>query len=130
MSIQGCLLNGAISAIETFHPELTPILSAIMKYEPELERLEPVILAAVKEGPGAFAAAEEHAPELAAAIRHFVASKPGTAPSPAASAAQVATASENFTRKMFGLNLMNPDEERAWMDGTTPNVGNSQAGSG
>jgi hypothetical protein len=130
VSLQTMLLHGAIKAITYTHPELKNVLDAVMKYEPQIAKLAPVLQAGIKEGPGAFAAAKEHAPDLAAAIGDFVRSIPRTAATQGEGLAAIDLHAENFTRELVGAGAMDTDEERKWMDGATAHLSDSRLGSG
>ena len=122
------LVEGAARVFARSHPEFAILVETAIKHEDQLQKLGPIITAAAKEGPGAFAAAEEHAPELAKAIKNFVHSLPGSAASPEAAQQQLMTSAENVTRDMFHMTRMTADEERAWMDRFTPASQDSRFG--
>lgn len=130
MSFQKTLIDGALRAAASLHPELAGLIDLALKYEPQLEQLGPIIKAAAEEGPGAFAAAEEHAPELAAAIRNFAHSLPGTAATSAHAEQALKVNTENVTRDLFHIGRMDPDEEKAWIDRATPANEDSRFGGG
>lgn len=119
-SFERTMVDGALKAIAHLHPNVAPFINLILDHEPELERLAPVLAAAAKEGPGAFAAAEKEAPELAQAIRNLAAAVPGEAATHEDSAATVDRHAENITRHLVGLGPMDEDEEKALLDRATP----------
>lgn len=112
------IVTGALRAIELFHPELTPFLEQVIKYEPELEKLAPVVKSAIEEGSSALAAAEEAAPDFVSAIKNFVRTIPGTAATHAESTAVQDTHAENMLRAMFAPKT--PEQEKEWMDSKSP----------
>lgn len=134
------LLNGLLNSIASFHPEYATAIGAVIKYEPMLEKLGPVVTAGVKEGPGAVAALQHSAPELIAAVKALVAAspigagqKPGQVlPGPTQRAQDVHV--ENVTRSLFGFGGMTVEQQTAWMNSTTPgndpSEENSTRGSG
>lgn len=124
------IVDNLLGLVKIWHPELSVLIDLAIKYEPQIEKLGPVIVAAAEEGPGAFAAAKEKAPDLAKAIENFVHAMPGTAVSHAAAAISLNTAKENITRQIFGAAKMTPDEEMAWMDRASPISQDSRSGSG
>lgn len=128
MELGQTLVDGLLKVVSGFHPALAPLLGLVIKYEPQIEHLGPVLQAAAKEGPGAIAAAEEHAPELAEAIREYVRTLPGSASTAQESEHQVARTSENVARQIIGLEPMTPEEERHWMDSSTPATDPRQGG--
>jgi hypothetical protein len=135
MSLHGQIIDGALRALAYFHPDAAPLVSMAVKYEPQLERAAPVILAAAKEGPSAFEAAKAEAPKLAKAIEDFVASSGAAAPEVASEGAQAVSHSsydkhvENVTRVLVGANEMTPAEETAWINRATPVMDDSRVGS-
>ena len=122
------LVEGAARAFSRTHPAFANLVELAIKHEDQLEKLGPIITAAAKEGPGAFAAAQEHAPELAQAIKDFAHSLPGSAPTAAAAQAQLTKSTENVTRDLFHLPHMSPEDEREWMDRFTPASQDSRFG--
>lgn len=123
--LQSSLVAGALRAVGSFHPEYAGFINTVLKYAPQIDKIGPVITAGIKEGPGALAAAEKQAPELAHAIREFVATA-----SPATTGTVDAKHAENAAREMFGHPSMTPDEEKAWMDRASPISDSSTSGSG
>lgn len=126
MSFQKMIVDGLLREVARLHPGYAPIIEFALEHEDQIEKLGPVIAAGVEEGPGAFAAAEKAAPDLAKAIRDFASSVPGTAASPAHADAAIAAHAENVTRQIVGLHKMSPEEEREWMDRTS--AGSTSAG--
>jgi hypothetical protein len=117
------MLDGVLRAVALFHPELKTLINIALKYEPQLETLEPVIVAADKEGPSAVAAAEKAAPDLAKAIHDFVNSMPASAPSAAEGARMLAVKKEAVTRNIFGSVPMTETEQQSWIDRAAANGG-------
>lgn len=136
MSLQLTLLNGLLNTIASFHPEYRTAIGTVIKYEPMLEKLGPVVSAGVKEGPGAVAALEESAPDLIKAIKNLVAAspvgagqKPGTPlPGPTQRAQDLHV--ENVARSLFGFGGMSTEEQNAWMQSKSPISERSDVGSG
>lgn len=133
------LLNGILNSIASFHPEYKAAIGAIIRYEPLLEKLGPVVTAGIKEGPGAVAVIQASAPELIKAIRSLVATGIGLAgksgdspPGPTQRAQDVHV--ENVARSLFGFGGMSVEEQTRWMNSTTPgndpSEENSKRGSG
>lgn len=110
------LVDGLLKTIATFHPEYAPMIDFVIAHEDQIEKLAPIAAAAEKEGPGAFAAAEEHAPELAAAIRNFVDSIPGTATNAAEAQATIVKHREMVTRHMAGAAQVQTAGATSWME--------------
>lgn len=129
-SVSLFLIEGAARMFSRSHPAFATLVETAIAHEDQLEKLGPVIAAAAKEGPGAFQAAVDHAPELANAIKNFVHSLPGTAPSQAAMDTQLQKSTENATRDLFHLPHMTADQEREWMDRFTPANQDSRFGGG
>lgn len=114
------LVDGLLKTIAAFHPEYAPMIDFVIKHEDQIEKLAPIAAAAEKEGPGAFAAAEEHAPELAAAIRNLVDSIPGTASNAAEAQAKIAKHREIVTRHMVGAAQTESTGTTSWMVDDNP----------
>jgi hypothetical protein len=111
------LVDGLLKTIAMFHPEYAPMIDFVINHEDQIEKLAPIAAAAEKEGPGAFAAAEEHAPELATAIKNFVDSIPGTAANAAEAQATIAKHREIVTRHMTGAaQAQAAESSTSWMD--------------
>lgn len=130
MSLSASLTDGLLRVVAMLHPEYKNLVDVAIAHETEIEKLGPVLHAAAKEGPGAFAAAVAAAPDLAKAIHNFVASMPATASSHEEAAAAIAKRSENVTRVMVGAEPMTPDDEQRWMDRASPISEDSRSGSG
>lgn len=105
------LVDGLLKTIAMLHPEYASAINFFITHEDEFEKLAPIADAAVKEGPGAFAAAEEHAPELAKAIRSLVDSVPGTAATPEEAHATLAKNREIVTQHLTGIKKTDQDDE-------------------
>lgn len=114
------LVDGLLKTIAAFHPEYAPMIDFVINHETEIEKLAPIAAAAEKEGPGAFAAAEEHAPELAAAIKNFVDSIPGTASTAAEAQAKIAKHREVVTRHLTGAAQVEATGSTSWMADDNP----------
>lgn len=61
-------VNFALNAVATVYPPAAPFVAIAMKVEPYIEQALPIIEDAIKEGPAAFAAAKQAAPELFAGL--------------------------------------------------------------
>ena len=129
MSFQKMLFEGLLKAAASLHPEYASLINFAIAHEDQLEKVGPLLSAAAKEGPGAFAAAEKAAPELADKIRDFVSSVPRTAGSHEESATVIQAHAEEVTRQIFGLPSLDPEAERKWMDDTTALQNDSRNGS-
>lgn len=123
------LVDGLLRTIATFHPEYAPIIDYVISHEDEIEKFAPIANAAMKEGPGAFAAAEEHAPELAKAIRQFVDSIPGTASTAEEAQATITKHREIVTQHISGTAQVQSAQTTSWMDAKSP-IDDSRQGSG
>jgi hypothetical protein len=110
------LVEGLLKTIATFHPEYSSMINFVLAHEDQFEKLAPIADAAVKEGPGAFAAAKEHAPELAKAIEDFVDSIPGTAATPAEAQTKIDNHREVMTRHLAGVAKAETTETSSWLD--------------
>lgn len=129
MTMKNMLLDGALKLIARFHPGIGPVVTFAIDHEDDIDRLMPVITAAVEEGGSAYEAATKAAPKLAGAIRDFIHAVPASAPSHTAAAKAVAVHTENATREVFGLPHLTDDQEKDWMDRATP-PDDSRVGSG
>lgn len=123
----GSVLSGALGLISLIYPSAGPVVAVVEKAAPYIDAALPVVQAAIKEGPGAFAAVKDAAPELADAIKQLAAH---ISVSPANLGGDADVVIENVTRALFGFKQMTPEQERAWMDSTTAWLSDSQAGSG
>lgn len=110
------LVDGLLKTISFLHPEYAPMIDFVLNHEDQIEKLAPIAAAAAKEGPGAFAAAEEHAPELATAIRNFVDSIPGTAANADEAQATIAKHREIVTRHISGAAQADAAGTASWVD--------------
>lgn len=117
------MLDGVLRAVAMFHPELKDLIEVALKYENQLEALEPVIVAADKEGGSALAAAEKAAPDLALAIHNFVNSIPAQAPNAHAADRMINMKKEAVTRSIFGSVPMSNEEQKSWLDRAAPENG-------
>ena len=117
MSLQSVVLNGALDAVAHFNPDYRPFIDWIKTNEGRIGELLPVIDVAIKQGGSAWKAVERDAPDLASAIKDFLATA-----HPDATPARESVSQENIVRTCFGFQRMTPDQERRWMDGTTVQV--------
>ncbi len=119
------VLQGVLGLISIAYPPAAPIITIIEKAAPYIAAAEPVIAAAISEGPSAFAAVKAQAPQLAVAIQqisdHFQSMGKTFADT---SDGHV----ENVTRAIFRLPQMTAEQERQWMDSTTANTQDSRFG--
>lgn len=110
------ILDGVLRAVAMFHPELRTLIDVALKYENQIETLEPIIVAAAQEGPSALAAAEKAAPDLAKAIHDFVNSIPAQAPNAQEANRMLAVKKEAVTRSIFSSVPMSNQEQKSWLD--------------
>lgn len=102
--------------------------SLLAAHPEETAKVIPVIQNLGEAG-SALAAAEQAAPNLTAAIKGALGADPLPFMSPKA-VAQNLKRPENLLRSLAGVGHMTPDQERLWMDATTRNLSDSQAGGG
>jgi hypothetical protein len=114
--------DGLLRVVGALHPEYAPLIRFLTDHESQLLAAAPLIQIAATEGPGAFAAAEKAAPELAAAIKKFIAASPI---SDGPTAQKMHT--ERLTRQIVGAPALSPDQERKWLN---PISDDSRSGSG
>ena len=107
--------DGLLKTIAWLHPEYAPLIAFIQQHQDQIAALGPVIQAAITEGPGALAAAEKAAPDLAKAIRDFVAVSPMSSAVPKVSTIHA----ENVTRKIFGASPLSDTEQATWWANST-----------
>ena len=117
MSLSKEATDALLKIIGFIHPEYSGLIGFLTDHEDQLVAAGPVLEEAAKEGPGALAAAEKAAPDLAKAINDFVAASPLSHTSPMVAKVHA----ENITRQIVGVNSMTPAEEQAWIDHATPN---------
>lgn len=131
MQLTKTATDGLLKAIGFFHPEYAGLIGFLTQHEDQLVAAGPLIQAAAKEGPGAFAAAEKAAPNLAKAIKDFVAASPvgSKAPNSAAASRQHIHV-ENVTRMIVGAPKMTPAQETDYIERATSLGANSTSGSG
>jgi hypothetical protein len=103
--------DGLLRVIGAMHPEYSGLIHFLLGHESQLIAAAPIIQAAATEGPGALAAAEKAAPELAAAIRGFVAASPATSANPKATSLHA----EKLTRQIVGAAPLTPEGERQFL---------------
>jgi len=111
MTISQQATDGLLKALKFMHPEYGGLIDFLTGHETELMAAGPLIQAAATEGPGAFAAAEKAAPELAAAIRGFVAATPAASSNPKATSLHA----EKLTRQIVGAPPLTPEGERQFL---------------
>lgn len=121
------LVEGLLKTIAMFHPEYKSMIDFVLNHEDQIEKLAPIADAAVKEGPGAFAAAKEHAPELAKAIADFVDSIPGTASSATEAQATIAKHRETVTHHLVGVAKEESTQTGSWFEQPGANAGAGSA---
>ena len=117
MPIGKIAIEGLLKTVGWLHPEYSGLIGFLLNHEDELEAAGPVIQEAAKEGPNALAAAEKAAPDLAKAIKDFVAASP--VGSPVKSIASLHA--ENVTRQIVGAPKLTVRQEQEWIDRATPN---------
>ena len=117
------LVTGLLKTIATFDPKYASMIDFVIAHEDQIEALAPIADAAVKEGPGAFAAAEKAAPDLAKAIRDFVDAIPGTASTAEEAQATIAKHRETVTLHMAGVAKAQTTGNASWLDGPTTSTG-------
>jgi hypothetical protein len=124
MTISQQATDGLLKTIGWLHPEYSGLIGFLQQHEAQLEAAGPVIQAAATEGPGALAAAEKAAPDLAKAIKDFVAASPvASGGSPQVTAMHA----ENITRRIVGAPVLTPSQENDWLNSAS---GDSRTGSG
>ena len=122
MTISQQATDGLLKTLRFMHPEYASLIDFLLGHEAQLEAAGPVIQAAATEGPGALAAAEKAAPDLAKAIKDFIAASPVASASP-----QVASMhAENITRRIVGAPVLTPSQESDWLNSAS---GDSRTGS-
>jgi hypothetical protein len=103
--------DGLLRVIGALHPEYSGLIGFLTDHETQLIAAGPLIQIAAKEGPGAFAAAEKEAPELAAAVRKFVAASPAVSSDPKTANLHA----EKLTRQIVGAAPLTPNQERQFL---------------
>lgn len=121
--------DGLLKAIGFFHPEYAGLIGFLTQHEDQFVAAGPLIQAAAKEGLGAFAAAEKAAPNLAKAIKDFVAAAPKDAAPSTIAASRQSVHVENVTRMIVGAPKMTPAQESDYIERASP-INDSRAGSG
>jgi hypothetical protein len=111
MTISKQATDALLKAIGWMHPEYSGLIGFLTTHEDQLVAAAPIIQAAATEGPGALAAAEKAAPELAAAIRGFVAATPISPADPKVSSLHA----EKLTRQIVGAPALTPNQEREFL---------------
>ena|ERR1700679_880007 len=115
--------DGLLRTIAWLHPEYAGLIGYLEAHEDQLEAAGPVIQAAATEGPGALAAAEKAAPDLARAIKAFVSTSPVASSDPKVAAMHA----ENLTRRIVGSPVLTLDQQHVWLN---PISDDSRSGSG
>lgn len=115
MSLKIDLLNGALAVVAKLHPEWAHMIGWFKANEEQALDLLDKLHDAVSNGGNATPVIEEHAPELAHAVKVYVNGSDAHR--------------ENAVRHCFGLPPLTEDEEKAWMDRATP-PDDSRVGSG
>jgi hypothetical protein len=118
------LVEGLLKTIATLHPEYATMIDFVLNHEDQIEKLAPIADAAAKEGPGAFAAAEKAAPDLAEAIKQFVDSIPGTAATSEEAQAKIAQHRETVTKHLVGTAKVETAQQSTWLDDRPTSTGN------
>jgi hypothetical protein len=95
-------MTGLLDAVGWMHPQYAPLTDWLKNHQDTLDAIAPVIAEAAKEGPGALAAAEQAAPDLAVAIKHFVAASPVASGNPQVTRMYA----ENLTRRIVGAPIL------------------------
>lgn len=115
--------DGLLRILGFLHPEYKDLITFLEAHEDQLIAVGPLIQQAAKEGPGALAAAEKAAPDLAKAIRNFIKATPDGANSTLAE-----YHAENVVRQITGSPTISPAD---WFNRSLPEgYGTSQVGSG
>jgi hypothetical protein len=117
MAINKQATDGMLHVLGWLHPEYAGLIGFLETHEDQLVAVGPVIQEAATEGPGALAAAEKAAPDLAKAVKDFVAAAPIGTVTPAVARAHA----ENITRQIVGAPKMTPEQEQNYIDRATPN---------
>lgn len=126
MTISITAVTGLLGLVKMFYPPAAPVIGIIEAAAPYIQTALPIIQAGIEEGPGAFAAAKAHAPQLASLItkladqakalnKNFGSTDEGHV--------------ENIARVVFGQRTLSHDEEMAWMNRMTPGNDPSQENS-
>ena len=126
MPITKSLADGLLKTVGFLHPQYAPLIDFLEAHEDALVAAGPVITEAAKEGPGALAAAEQAAPGLTEAIKHFIESSPIATYQPKVAEMHA----ENITRRIVGAPVLTEDQEQAWIDHASPISQDSRSGSG
>ena len=121
------ILTGVLGIVSIVYPPAAPIIGIIEKAAPYIIAAKPLIAAAIKEGPGAFAAAKEAAPGLGKAIDELSSHVFAAANNAFGKTPEVAQ--ENIARAIFGFRQMTFEEEMRWMNSMTPGNDPSQENS-
>jgi hypothetical protein len=102
-------VDGILDTVAWLHPEYAPLIDFVKSHEDTIAALAPVVTEAIKEGPGALAAADKAAPDLTKAVRDFVATIPGT------NVPQVANYhAENIVRKLVRAPAVSDTQHATW----------------
>ena len=108
MAIGKIATDAALRTIGWLHPEYGGLISFLQQHEDQLIAAGPVIQAAATEGPNALAAAEKAAPDLANAVKDFVAASPVASPDPKVNSLHA----ETITRHIVGAPPLTREQEQ------------------
>jgi hypothetical protein len=111
MTISKQATDALLMTIGWLHPEYGGLIGFLTEHEDQLVTAAPIIQAAATEGPSALAAAEKAAPDLAAAIKKFVAASPAASADPKVSSLQA----EKLTRHIVGAPPLTVDQEHHFL---------------
>jgi hypothetical protein len=111
MTISKTATDGILKTLAWLHPSYAPLLEWLEGHEDALVAAGPVIAEAAKEGPGALAAAEQAAPDLASAVKHFVQASPVASSNPQVTRMHA----ENLTRRIVGAPVLTEDQEHEFL---------------
>jgi hypothetical protein len=111
MTISKSAADGLLRTVAFLHPGYAPLIDFLEAHEDALVAAGPVIAEAAKEGPGALAAAEQAAPDLASAVKHFVQASPIASGNPQVTRMHA----ENLTRRIVGAPVLTEDQEHEFL---------------
>lgn len=116
MTFSQTATDALLKVVGFLHPEYAGLIGFLTDHEDQLAAVGPIIQAAATEGPGALAAAEKAAPDLAKAIKDFVAGSPNASSDPV----HASMHAENITRTIVGAPVLTPSQEQTWLARSTP----------
>jgi hypothetical protein len=111
MDVTKTATDGLLKTLAWLHPSYAPLLEWLEGHEDTLVAVGPMIAEAAKEGPGALAAAEQAAPDLASAVKHFVQASPVASGNPQV----IRLHAENVTRRIVGAPVLTEDQEHEFL---------------